>query len=991
MSTFRGVMKEFPDVRVDFFRRDPALRPPLACFLSHVHSDHLAGLESFKSPFIYCSAATKEMLLKLERYQHQLNFELGILESRKLQYKHLQNLLKPIPLETPTRIELSPGDEIQVTLFDANHCTGAVMLLFEGENKAVLYTGDIRSEPWFVNNLARNPFLMEYTTGMKTLECVYLDTSNLGPYEFPTKAEGLKELLQKVSKYPADTVFHFSAWTFGYEEVWMTLSRFLNSPIHVSKYNMRLYRSLGGPENNSGSALAPEALYLTGYTVGNTPRHGCLTTDNNVRLHSCRKGTNCPAINDSIVWIQPIVARTKSGAEIAEVGVGGGDGDLSQSPQLDLNNPAVFQKLLQLVSNGEGAADLKLALSTAFRSLTKVLTLDDADFEKGDETSLTDLIKTMTKSPTTKKRASPAPPPASTLPTSADKDGLPKLITFPYSRHSSLPELQDLVRIFKPKDVYPCTVDEVSWHEAISMESLFGSHCSDKIFRHDIEMREIQAEMRIQFDTLATQQTKTTEKSQLSSYGDSTPTPVTPSPNKPAVQSSRPEDSVTSLDGRPPGARRTLSGTPPTGTLFDSSPGGNSQSLRRKAVGDGFDPEDRSKRPRLSPSSVNSTLLPRSNNGPAAILADNKESAIAQTTVGLSSKANTQPVLVEQKIHSKHAEQDVNEMLQNSSSSLGSVHPSSESDSGSDSESGIPHTYESGSLYFGLEWDSYGTWNDRVDRVVRCGRCSHEYWGKYAGCCTNCSPLKVRGQLSDEEIEVLPYVEVQKPHTELNEDGYRPLPTYEINPDMRDPYGEETLISHQDICEPYLDCGSSAYDSQDDDPDFQQQYEINSFIDDDEPESESEDEDVHDDEIDYKEKFLKAEEDHRALQQSHLALRNRHAALTADFEGLRRDILGSEFDSEDMLEYAEDLEGGLEDGLLVVDVPPPDPLLAEVVLTDSGAEDTSNDSLMGELRELERVNDEQSAAGAGVGSSVHGGEYGMVTPENNHTVMEDEL
>lgn len=34
---------------------------------------------------------------------------------------------KPVPLETPTVLELSPGKKIQVTLFDANHCTGAVM------------------------------------------------------------------------------------------------------------------------------------------------------------------------------------------------------------------------------------------------------------------------------------------------------------------------------------------------------------------------------------------------------------------------------------------------------------------------------------------------------------------------------------------------------------------------------------------------------------------------------------------------------------------------------------------------------------------------------------------------------------------------------------------------------------------------------------------------------------------------------------------------
>jgi len=103
--------------------------------------------------------------------------------------------------------------------------------VFEGRGKAVLYTGDIRSEPWFVSSLTRNPFLIEYTTGLKTLDCIYLDTSNTDPIEFPTKAEGLKELLQKVSKYPPDTNFHFSAWTFGYEEVWMALSRALKSPV----------------------------------------------------------------------------------------------------------------------------------------------------------------------------------------------------------------------------------------------------------------------------------------------------------------------------------------------------------------------------------------------------------------------------------------------------------------------------------------------------------------------------------------------------------------------------------------------------------------------------------------------------------------------------------------------------------------------------------------------------------------------------------------
>jgi hypothetical protein len=73
--------------------------------------------------------------------------------------------------------------------------------------------------------------LIEYTSGLKTLDCIYLDTSNTAPIEFPTKAEGVNELLHKVSKYPPDTVFHFAAWTFGYEEVWMALSKAVNSRV----------------------------------------------------------------------------------------------------------------------------------------------------------------------------------------------------------------------------------------------------------------------------------------------------------------------------------------------------------------------------------------------------------------------------------------------------------------------------------------------------------------------------------------------------------------------------------------------------------------------------------------------------------------------------------------------------------------------------------------------------------------------------------------
>lgn len=127
MSTFDGVVHEFPDIAIDYFRFRARPQPPRLCLLSHVHSDHLAGLETLRGPFVYCSAATREILLRLERYPCRINYASGMLEARKQTYKHLKHILKPIPLETPTRLELWPGKYVQVTLFDANHCVGAVM------------------------------------------------------------------------------------------------------------------------------------------------------------------------------------------------------------------------------------------------------------------------------------------------------------------------------------------------------------------------------------------------------------------------------------------------------------------------------------------------------------------------------------------------------------------------------------------------------------------------------------------------------------------------------------------------------------------------------------------------------------------------------------------------------------------------------------------------------------------------------------------------
>ncbi|CAK3950547.1 Hypothetical predicted protein [Lecanosticta acicola] len=518
MSTFDGVVPEFVDIRIDRFLKSQSARPPLATFLSHVHTDHLVGLDAYRSPFIYCSAATKEILLKLEKYPDRMNFANGILEKRIRRFEHLKTVLRAIPLETPTTIDLALGQSIRVTLFDANHCVGAVMFLIEGDGKAILYTGDIRSEAWWVNNLIRNPVLLPYVTStdqppLKRLDKIYLDTtfaSKVSRYhQFPSKASGTMELLRKVSQYPKDTVFYLHAWTFGYEEVMHSLAAFLGSRIHVDRYKYGVYKSL----RQSDESKATEAFSLIGTQVGNVYHRGCLTTEQNdqCRIHSCEKGTACDIWQKPFVRITPIVSRLPNGQEMGEVGAGGGQNDLTRQVSLDVSNGAVYGFLMKLCfSELKQQPQLRDKVLQMLNDTTEgsedaaIITIDLADVigqrsdhegssspESGNSSGQVPLRSIVLA---LAKRAASIAAPATGMEPTVTEQGLPKQITFPFSRHSSYSELCLLIGAFRPKDIHPCTVDEQNWHSTHSMSHLFG-HLYDTVatFGHDQLMLQRQA------------------------------------------------------------------------------------------------------------------------------------------------------------------------------------------------------------------------------------------------------------------------------------------------------------------------------------------------------------------------------------------------------------------------------------------------------------------------------------------------------------------
>ncbi|KAL4806879.1 hypothetical protein BDV18DRAFT_138375 [Aspergillus unguis] len=572
MSTFDGIVKEFPFITIDYFRKNSERPPPLACFLSHVHSDHLQGLESFRAPFIYCSAATRELLLRIEKYPHRMNFNNGILESRRLHYKHLARLLRPIPLNTPTEIDLTPQHSIRVTLLDANHCTGAVMFLIEGDGKAILYTGDIRAEPWWVDGLIRHPLLIPYTLGRKQIDKIYLDTTFANTSHrfrtFPTKAEGIAELLHKLEPYPENTTFYFRAWTFGYEEVWVALAAALRSRIHVDRYQVGLYKAVSTSCREGSGAF--EAHSLCGFELGNRNIPGCLSEDEASRIHSCEPGVHCTAAaSKTTVYITPIVSRTENGSDVPELGAGGGLGDLYQIHELELPDQSSLARLEKLcgekIHDPQALSKAKEALTGAFRSKSKALSLDSYGMKDAHEMSLEQLVDILSRGRLGEEPLIPEHLKTST--SIQDKMGrpLPRTIRFPYSRHSSYAELCDLVAAFKPRDIHPCTVDPLDWDEGVSMQSLFGHLCSDNKFVHDQYMRGIAAaetgepprkRKRLDTDssTQLTERSAVTENSSPSQYPQlsiqvaeasnnltapkSRSVPVATEPTKPAVVSS---------------------------------------------------------------------------------------------------------------------------------------------------------------------------------------------------------------------------------------------------------------------------------------------------------------------------------------------------------------------------------------------------------------------------------------------------------------------
>ncbi|CUM45522.1 uncharacterized protein AC631_03393 [Debaryomyces fabryi] len=389
-NTFNGLITEFPGLGVDRFNTKAKVY-----LLTHCHSDHLCGLsnKSFDSR-LYCSETTKKLLTLDPSFRHVLPFMITL------------------EMNVPFTLTLN-GEDLNLTLIPAYHCPGAAMFLIEGADKNVLYTGDIRAEHWWVESLFKDPSLFPYTSGLKVLDNIYLDTTFIyrgEPFiEIPLNSEGISIVTLLLKSYPRDDPdiqFYFVDSTSGFEEAWAQISNCLQGTLHTSEENRLRIKLL------NSNQLYPHYGLILNDLINKAESNNC-----NMKFHACGKYLgSCK--QDSPKF--PIKIKQCIDFNI-------------------LDFAGVFCPiLLSSLSFSELNKELKTLGKTAKGNII---------YEFRGRRWL------------------------------CRKEGnelLPADIKLIFSRHSSYTECRNFVSKFKFRDIYPCTESENTWLRGMTMSRLFG-------------------------------------------------------------------------------------------------------------------------------------------------------------------------------------------------------------------------------------------------------------------------------------------------------------------------------------------------------------------------------------------------------------------------------------------------------------------------------------------------------------------------------------
>lgn len=131
-----------------------------------------------------------------------------------------------------------PDGRFGVTAFDANHCPGAVMFLFEGDFGNILHTGDCRLIPECLQNLPQKYVTKKGKEPKCQFDYVFLDcTFGRSSLHIPSKHLAIQQVINCIWKHPDAPIVYLCSDMLGQEEILINVSRIFASKIFVDKAN----------------------------------------------------------------------------------------------------------------------------------------------------------------------------------------------------------------------------------------------------------------------------------------------------------------------------------------------------------------------------------------------------------------------------------------------------------------------------------------------------------------------------------------------------------------------------------------------------------------------------------------------------------------------------------------------------------------------------------------------------------------------------------
>jgi len=216
-------------IQVDSFKRGSDFY-----FLSHFHADHMPNLRAgwSRGP-LYASPVTARLLVHGKKVD--------------------RNVVKEIEPGQP--VELEAGGKVTVRAFDANHCPGALMFVFETPTARILYTGDFRYEPEIHAALA----------GVGPIDLAFVDATYDKPhYVFPTQRETIRRVIGLIEKHIGKDLF-LGLYTIGKTRLLEALVRRFDRPFYVSRNIYNAYRAMGAGDLVT---LEKDTTNFHGYNLG---------------------------------------------------------------------------------------------------------------------------------------------------------------------------------------------------------------------------------------------------------------------------------------------------------------------------------------------------------------------------------------------------------------------------------------------------------------------------------------------------------------------------------------------------------------------------------------------------------------------------------------------------------------------------------------------------------------------------------------------------